>query len=63
MTSTFRSFLLSAIVIINLVFFTYWLFRVINEMEALKGFILRACPKLYLLLFACGDLDQAYLDK
>jgi len=32
-------------------------------MEALKGFILRACPKLYLALFACGDLDQAYLDK
>jgi hypothetical protein len=35
----------------------YWLFRVISEMEALRGFILKTFPKLYLICFACGDKD------
>ena len=52
-----KTFLLSGIVGVNGVFFLYWLFRVISEMEALRGFILKTFPRLYLICFACGDKD------
>lgn len=58
-----KKFLLASIIIVNAVFFIYWLWRVFSEMEALKGFILKTFPTLYLLLFTCGDKDQAYVDK
>ncbi len=58
-----KIFLISGIVAVNAIFFLYWLYRVISEMEALRGFILKAFPRLYLMCFACGDKDQAYLDK
>jgi len=58
-----KRFLLSSIIGVNVIFFLYWIWRVISEMEALRGFILRSCPTLYLALFACGDRDQAYIDK
>lgn len=32
-------------------------------MEALRGFILKRFPNLYLALYACGDQDQAYIDR
>ena len=63
LASSSRSFLIAAIVIVNSIFFVYWLWRVFSELEGARGFILRTCPKLYLCLFACGDRDQAYLDR
>ena len=32
-------------------------------MDALRGLILKTYPNVYLLIFACGDKEQAYLDK
>ncbi len=58
-----KRFLLTAIIVVNAVFFLYWLWRVITEMEAFRGFMLKTYPNIYLQLFACGDEDQAYLDK
>jgi len=52
-----KRFLLSSIIGVNIIFFLYWLWRVVSEMEALRGFILRSCPTLYLAIFACGDRD------
>jgi hypothetical protein len=63
MSDSSKNFLLASIVLVNSVFFIYWSFRVINELEALRGFILRVCPNLYQAVFACGDRDQVYLDR
>ncbi len=58
-----RNFLLTAIVGVNSIFFLYWFYRVFTEMDALRGLILKTYPNVYLLIFACGDKEQAYLDK
>jgi len=58
-----KTFLFAGIVTVNSIYFLYWLFRVFSEMEALRGFILKTFPSLYLVCFACGDKDQAYVDK
>ena len=52
-----KRFLLAAIILINCIFLAYWLWRVISEMEALRGFILKRYPTFYLALYACGDQD------
>lgn len=41
LSQSFKNFLFTAIILVNLLFFAYWLFRVVTDMEALRGFILR----------------------
>jgi hypothetical protein len=52
-----RTFLLSSIIGVNSIYFVYWLYRVVSEMDALRGLILKTFPSIYLMIFACGDKD------
>ncbi len=58
-----RTFLLSVIVVVNSIYFLYWLYRVLSEMDALRGLVLKTYPNAYLYMFACGDKEQTYLDE
>ncbi len=51
------------IVFVNSIYFLYWLYRVLSEMDALRGLILKTYPNAYLYMFACGDKEQVYLDE
>jgi hypothetical protein len=64
LSTSSQRLLVFVILAVNAAYFLYWVYRTATEMEGLRGFVLRTCPNtVYLALFACGDRDQAYLDK
>ena len=63
LSTTANDALLATILGAHGLFFLTWLWRLVSELEGLKGLLLRNCPSLYLAFYACGDKDQAFMDR
>ncbi len=60
LTETTRTLLFLLIMVSNLTFFGYWLYKMMQE---IKNTLLKKAEKIYLMLFLCGDRNKLEREK